>query len=358
MSLNPGAVPTARSISLAWFAVALLVAAGAAIAGTAAFYELKPLKASGGPTTPMNTSHGPGNVSVTDDVGRTVKVPVNASRVAVLSPSIMDPIFRLGLRPHVVAVDCYSAAFGGLTADYSPDQVALWNLSSSMCVQVGPTLDVEQLLVKSPQLVLASTIISVADVEEISTTYGIPVLILQPPTLSGILVDASILGTIFNATSAASQLNAELSWSLGNATTVQQNLTNRGTNFPTVMVTYSPVPAGSPSPGYYSFGPGTFGTSLIELASATSISANATLPYPELSGAQVLAAQPTFIVYGTGFGLALTDYAQGPDWSSFSAVTSGHAFGLNSNLLTEPDPTMILLGLPALLSLFHPGVPV
>ncbi|MCI4330593.1 MAG: ABC transporter substrate-binding protein [Thermoplasmata archaeon] len=348
MSLNPPSTGPARSISFAWFAVAVLVAAGAAVAATAAYFEIRQNHPSASATT----------MSLTDDVGRTVNVPVNPSRVAVLSPSIMDSMYRLGLRSHVVAVDCYSAAFGGLSADYSSDQVSLWNLSSSMCVQVGPTLNVEQLLAVSPQLVLASTIISVADVEEISTTYGIPVLILQPTTLSGIVLDVDLLGSLFHASASASLLSADLALGLGNATRVAQNLTNAGTPFPTVMVTYSPVAAGSPSPGYYSFGPGTFGTSLIELASATSISANSTLPYPELSGSAVLAARPQFIVYGTGFGLGLPDYAQGPDWSSFAAVQSGRAIGLNSNFLTEPDPTMILDGLPALLALFHPGVPV
>lgn len=345
MALNPSPKPGRRTVSVAWIAVAALVGAGAAVGATAAYFEVHP----GG--------SAPTGVTVTDDVGRTVRVPYDPARVAVLSPSVMDSMYRLGLRSHVVAVDCYSAAFGGLSADYSPDQVVLWNLSSSMCVQVGPTLDAEQLVADTPQLVLASTIISVAAVEEITATYHIPVLILQPPTLSGIQVDVTMLGSIFNVGAAATALNTELALSLGNATTVQENLTNSGASFPTVLVTYAVNAAGSPNPGYYTFGPGTFGTSLIELASATSISATATLPYPELSGAQVLAAQPNFVLYGLGFGLNETSYAQGPDWSGLSAVTSGHADGLNSNYLTEPDPTMILDGLPALLALFHPGIP-
>jgi ABC-type Fe3+-hydroxamate transport system substrate-binding protein len=147
---------------------------------------------------------------------------------------------------------------------------------------------------------------------------------------------------------------SQLQRELGNATSIQTNLTNLGTNFPTVLVVYSVNPSGSPSPGYYTFGPGTFGESLIEVASASSISAGTQLPYPELSGSQVLAADPQFIIYGTGFGLNLSTYAQGPDWSSLTAVSSGQIIGMNSNYLTEPDPTMVLSGLPALLHLLHP----
>ncbi|MFZ0891455.1 MAG: ABC transporter substrate-binding protein, partial [Thermoplasmata archaeon] len=228
MELNPPPTtpPRARTVSAAVFVVALLVVAGAAVTATALYYEL----------TPSTT---PGNLVVTDDLGRTVTVPTNPTRVVVLSPSIMDSMYRLGLRSHVVGIDCYAPSLGGLSDDYSPDQVALWNLSSSMCVQIAPTFDAEQLLNDSPQLVLASTIVSVADVETISVNFHIPVVMLQPPTLSGILVDVTLLGEIFNIPAKASALNVQLQMVLGEANGLQQNLTNNGSAFPTVLVTYS-----------------------------------------------------------------------------------------------------------------------
>lgn len=328
-----GSVPPRRTVSLGWVVVAVLIAAGVAVAGTSTFYALRPTSSSSG-------------MRVTDDLGRAVTVPYDPARVAVLSPSIMDEMFRLGLRSHVVAVDCYAAAFGGLSDDYSPDQIALWNLSSSMCVQVGPTFAPEMLVNLTPDLVLASTIVSVAEVEAITSQLNIPVVMLQPPTLSGILVDDSLLGTIFGVASAAEALNAELSSELYNATLVGSS----AESFPTVLITYSVDPN-----GYWTFGPGTFGLSLIELTAATSISANATTSYPELSGAQVLVADPQFIVYGIGFGLNESTYSGGPEWSQFPAVQSGRVSGIDSNWITEPDPTMILNGIPALLATFHPG---
>ena len=339
MSLNKSPSPLAprpTGVSFAMFTVALLVVAGVAVAGTAFYYATR--------------SPGPaGTLTVTDDLGRSVSVPRDPARVVVLSPSIMDAMYRLGLRDRVVGVDCYAAAFGGLTADYSSDQIALWNLSQSMCVQIAPTLDQEALLNDSPQLVLASTIVSVADVEEISNVYGIPVVMLQPPTLSGIEIDVTLLGTIFGVGSAATALNAQLAVGLASAESLATNLTDNGTSFPTVLVTYS-----TDDNGYWTFGPGTFGESLIELASATSISANATLPYPELSGETVLLANPDYVVYGTGFGLNLTAYDTAPFWSDLNATQHDRAIGLDSNYLTEPDPTMILVGLPALIAVLHP----
>lgn len=344
MSLNADSPPPAsspRTVSVTVFAVALLVVAGIAVAATAIVYAAQ------------NPGTG-GPITLTDDLGRTVSVPRDPARVVVLSPSIMDSMYRLGLRSHVVGVDCYTAAFGGLSADYSPDQVTLWNLSSSMCVQIAPTLDVEALLNDSPQLVLASTIVSVAVVEEISSTYHLPVVLLQPPTLSGIEIDLSLLGSIFGVATLAAHLDGQLQQELANASVVETNLTDSGLPFPTVLVTYS-----TDENGYWTYGPGTFGESLIELASATSISANSTLPYPELPGETVLSSNPTYLVYGTGFGLNESSYAtSAPFWAQLSATQDGNAAGIDSNYLTEPDPTMIFSGLPLLLALFHPGVSV
>ena len=332
-----------RTVPLTLFVVVLLVVAGVAVAGTAAYYALRPSSApnSGGPLSNANRT-----LNVTDDLGRKVEVPYDPARVAVLSPSIMDTVFRLGLRGHVVGIDCYAAALGGLSDDYSPDQIALWNLSSPMCVQVGPTFVPETLVNVTPDLVLASTIISVAAVEGISSTLGIPVVMLQPPTLSGIQLDDSLVGEIFGVNATAQALNRELSSELYNATTLDASLAS----FPTVLVTYSVDPN-----GYWTFGPSTFGESLTEIAGGTSIGANATVPYPELSPGQVLLADPDWIVYGVGFGLNESTYAGGPLWSDFPAVQSGNVTGVDSNWLTEPDPTMILEGIPAFVAVLHPG---
>lgn len=320
------------TVPLTWMIVIVLIVAGAGIALTAVLIS---------PATST-----PGAVTVTDDLGRTVSVPYDPARVVVLGPSIVDLLYRLGLRSHIVGVDCYAAVDGGLSSDYSPDQVALWNLSTAMCVQVAPEFVPSMLANLTPQLVLAATIVSTAEVEQVAMELGIPALILQPPTLSGILVDATLVGEIFGVSAQANALNARLSAALYNAT----NVTDSAGTLPTALLTYD-----ADANGYYTFGPGTFGESLLEIAGASSISANASTPWPQLSPAQVLAADPQWIIYGTGFGLTESTYASGPSWSQFSAVQHGNVTGIDSNWFTEPDPTMILDGIPALLATFHPA---
>jgi len=335
MSLNPsgpGGTPSITGVSVTWLIVIVLVVAGTGVALTAIV-----LSSSGGTA--------PGPLAVTDDLGRRVGVPFDPARVVAFGASVVDLLYRLGLRGSIVGVDCYAAADGGLSDDYSADQIALWNLSPSMCVQAEPTFVPSMLANLSPDLVLASTIVPVAVVEQVTAALGIPLVFLQPPTLSGILVDATTVGEIFGVGSRAAVLNGQLDAELYNAT----NVTASAPSLPSVLLTYSADPS-----GYYTFGPGTFGESLLEVTGGSSISATATTPWPELTGAQVLSAQPDWIVYGTGFGLNESSYASGPDWAEFAAVQHGNLSGIDSNWLTEPDPTMILDGIPALLAVFHP----
>lgn len=350
MSLNSDpATPRTRSpsstrratVSLSVLIVIALVCAGGAAGVTAAYYSFT----SSTPGASCTSHPSTGNLTIVDDLGRCVTVPFDPTRVAVLSPSIMDPVYRLGLRSHVTAVDCYSAAFGGIGADYSPDQIALWNLSTSMCVQVGPTFSVEDLANATVQLVLASTIISQEAIGEIGTTLGIPVVMLQPTTMNGILTDVTVLGEVFGVARNAATLNGELAAELVNASQVREN----DPSTPSVLLTYD-----ADQNGYWTFGAGTFGTSLVALAGAVSISAGNPNPYPELPAETVLADNPAFVIYGTGFGLNESSYASAPAWSSIPAVANGLVYGFDSNYFTESDPTMILDGLPALLHILHP----
>jgi len=329
----PGATSSATGVPLTWVVVIVLVVAGAGVATTAVFMSPRP-------------SPAPGSITVTDDLGRTVTAPFAPARVVVLGPSIVDLLYRLGLRSHIVGVDCYAAADGGLSDDYSADQISLWSLTSAMCVQVAPEFVPSMLADLTPSLVLAATIVSTAEVEQVASEIGVPVLMLQPPTLSGVQVDASLIGEVFGVETQAAALNAQLAAELYNAT----NVTATAVSLPTVLLTYS-----ADTNGYWTYGPGTFGESLLEITGARSISANASTPYPELTAAQVLASQPQWIVYGIGFGLTESYYASGPSWSEFQAVKDGNVTGIDSNWLAEPDPTMILDGIPALLAVFHPG---
>lgn len=343
MSLNSdsGGPPIRRAaFPLTLILVVVLVVAGASIAGTAAYFELTQSRAPSG---------GPGTTAVIDDYGRQVTAPTDPARVVVLGPNIVDSMVRLGLRADIVGVDCSAASYGGLLGDYTTNQTINWSLSPGLCIQAFPSLNTEELLNDSPQLILATSFVSESAVNEFSVTYHVPVVWLVPTTLDGIVADLHLLAQIFPAASGSAALEAALKITLADANQALANLTsNASAVIPSVLLTYYVDPVA----GYYTYGPATFGDSLLVLAGGRSIAANSSVPYPVLPGSEVLADNPSVVIYGVGpLGSPYSAYAQGPNWGQLTATK----VPMDVTLFTEADPTMILLGLAELTHALHPG---
>ncbi len=286
-----------------------------------------------------------GAVTVVDDAGRSVTVNGTPTRIIVLGPNAMDILFRLGLRDEVVGVDGGPATAGGVLDDYTPGQVANWSLGSLPVITWNPTLDVEAMVALDPSLVLAGSGFSLSQLESFQSTYAVPCLYLNPPTLAGIEYDVSIVGAVTRTNATAQAVDAQMEAAM----IADQDEIANISYVPSVLLTYYPD-----AEGYWSFGPGSFGNDLLLDAGATSITANDTAATDaEVSGSYVLAANPTAIIVGTGFGLNVSNYSQSPDWSSFGAVLAGHVFALNAVYLSEPDPTMVF-ELATFISILHP----
>ena len=350
MSLNASPSPPVsapRTVSTTVFVVILLITAGVAIGGTAAYFELHPA------TTPSAPGVGSNRTTVVDDLGRTVSVPLNASRIVVLAPSIMDIVYRLGLRDRVVGVGCTTSITGGIFNEYTPNQTALWGLSNATCVTDYPSLNTAGVALLLPQLVLASTITSVTDVQTLTQTYGIPVVLLAPSTLEGIVRDVQLVAQMFPSTnSVALSLQSTLELTLANATSFDTNLSNDNVTIPSVLLTY-----GYYTGEYYTYGPGTFGQSLVDLAGGASISAGLPLQYEGLNASSVLLDQPNVILYGTSWNDGYVVAGQTPSvWASgapYWGQLNGSKVAVDIVLVSEADPTMIL-ALPWFLYWLHP----
>ncbi|HTW56146.1 MAG TPA: ABC transporter substrate-binding protein, partial [Thermoplasmata archaeon] len=329
----------AGTVSKAVLAVAILVTAGVAVAGTAIAYNLLPRHA--------------GQVTVVDDLGRKVDAPLNASRIVVLAPNVMDLVYRLGLRDRVVGVGCTVGEVGGIENEYSPNQTSLWGFNASICITDFPTLDTEKVASLEPQLVLASTITSAEQVQQLTDTYGLPVVILAPSTLPGIVGDVAIVAQLFpGVAGTADALEASLDAAIVNATNFDSYLSNNSIAIPTVFLTY-----GFYSGEYYTFGPGTFGQSLVDLAGGDSISAGLPLAYDGVNATAILASQPQVILYGTSWNDPYLVANQTPSvWASSAPYWSqlnGSKIAVDVTILTEADPTMVL-ALPWYLYDLHP----
>jgi len=268
----------------------------------------------------------------------------------------MDIVSRLNLSSRVVGVGCQPTGTG-IFGEYSPNQTSAWGLSPSSCIADFPSLNTEELLNRSPQVVLASTITSAAAVETISVTDGIPVILLAPSGIEGIVGDVALVAQLFPGDPSALPLIAQLHDVLNNATTLDANLSTNGVAIPSVLLTYY-----FDGGGYYTYGPGTFGESLIELAGGSNVAAGVPLTYFEMNGSTVLNEEPSVIIYGTSWNDPTLVSGQTPSvWTSTSdgapywSQLNGSKCAVDVTVITEADPTMIL-ELPLLEHWLHPTI--
>jgi ABC-type Fe3+-hydroxamate transport system substrate-binding protein len=331
MSLNAPSAAPARRVAPAVVVVALLVVAGVAVVGTAAYFEVHPVHA----TTPKGAS----TETIVDDLGRRVTVPLNSTRIVVLSPSILDIVYRLGLRADLVGIGCAPTS-SGLLSVYSPNQTLLWALTPSLCINDFPNLDDQAVANDTPGLVLASTITSAADVTTLTDTYGLPVVMLAPSGLQGIVGDVALVASMYPENTKALPLEVSLDDVLTNASELDTNLSDNGEPIPSVLLTYY-----YDGGGYYTYGPGTFGGSLIELAGGFNVAGNAPLTYFEMNGSVVLNDEPAVVIYGTSWndpvlvsGETPQNWTSAPYWSQLN----GTLHPIDVTAVTEADPTMIL----------------
>ncbi len=326
--------------------MAILLTAGVAVAATAGYYTLFPAA--------VGDLAGP-HVTVVDDQGRTVTAPVNATRIAVLAPSVMDLVYRLDLRDRVVGIGCTTAIAGGMLNEYTPNQTAEWNLTPAMCVTDFPSLDTETIANLSAQLVLASTLTYASDIATLTGTYHIPVVVLAPGDLGGIVTDVRLLAQLFPvAATTALPLEAQLSGILDNASDLITNLSYNDTPAPTVLLTYYFY-----DDGYGAYGADSFGQSLVALAGGNSLTSNLTFQYADLNATVVLSDQPTVILYGTSWNDEWIVDGQDPSaWASSAPYWSqlnATKIPIDVTLITEPDASMIQY-LPWLEHWFYPTI--
>src|SRR5271154_3323260 len=133
---------------------------------------------------------------LTDETGRTVTVPDHPHRVICLVPSVTDTVFALGSGDDVVAVSDYTT--------FPPAALKKPSIGSL----VKPSI--ETILSFHPDLVIGTEIPGSAESTTQLEAVGIPVYLIDPHGLSGILASVTHLGDALHRETQAAALNANL----------------------------------------------------------------------------------------------------------------------------------------------------
>lgn len=273
-------------------------------------------------------------ITLTDGLGREVKLESAAQRVVSLAPSNTEILFALGAGDKVVGRDEVS--------DYPEAAKSLPTVGG------WSGFSTEAIVALKPDLVLASELNTPELVSQLEG-LGLTVYYLSNPKsfedlYKNIEIVASLTGR--DPTKLTDSLKARVA-------AVDEKI---------MPLSYAPavfyeVDATDPSKPYTS-GPGTFIDLLIRRAGGMNVVglAGITDPYPQISLEQLVIAPPDIIILGDSmWGTTPESVASRPGWDTLKAVVDGKVFPFDDNLVSRPGPRLVD-GLEALAKLLHPEV--
>jgi iron complex transport system substrate-binding protein len=263
---------------------------------------------------------------ITDETGRTVTVPDHPHRVVCLVPSITDTVFALGSGDDVVAV-----------SDYTTHPPAALK-KPSIGGLVKPSI--ETILSFHPDLVLGTSIPGATETAAQLQNVGVPVYLVDPHGLSGILRSVGSVGEALNRVPQAAALNASL-----NQRIEAVRARSAGKQAPKVLVPvwYDPI---------ITIGKNAFISQLVETAGAKSVTDDLLPDWPEVSMETVVTRAPEALVLIRGGKISIEMLQKRPGWSSLPAIQSGKVYYVDTGI-QEPSPVAID-ALEELAREFHP----
>lgn len=268
---------------------------------------------------------------VVDQAGRSVELPAELHRVVSLAPSLTEVVFSLGR----------GALLKGAT-QYSDDPPA-----ARLIPRVGSyvRLDVEKIVALRPDLCLA-----IRDGNPLHTInriveLGIPVYVVDPRSLAGIMAMVSGLGEVLGAVEPAARITGDMQARLKK---VSDRLAgNRARPRVFFQIDAEPI---------VSAGRDTFIHELITLAGGLNLAADAGVgAYPKFSWEDLLALQPEVaIVASMAGGFSVDSLRAGwQRWPQLPAVKNNRVHVVDAGLVDRPTPRL-LDGLETFARIIHP----
>jgi ABC-type Fe3+-hydroxamate transport system substrate-binding protein len=264
--------------------------------------------------------------TLTDEVGRKVILPDHPHRVVCLAPSVTDTVFALGSGEDVVAVSDYST--------YPPEATKKPSIGSL----IKPSI--ETILSFHPDLAIGINIPGSEETASQLQAVGIPVYLVDPKGLAGILRSVGSVGDALNRASQAATLNASLRARI-------DAVRNRsdGKPKPKVLlpVWYDPI---------ITIGKHAFITEILETAGAQSVTDDLVADWPEISLESLLTKAPEALVLIRGGKITVDMLKNRPGWSGLPAIANSRVYYVDSGI-QEPSPEAIN-ALEELAKEFHP----
>ena len=248
--------------------------------------------------------------TVTDSLGRTVKLPVKIERAVSLAPSMTEMIFAAGAGDRLVGVTTY--------CDYPAETALIEKVGDTQ------TPNIEKILALKPQVVFVSTASQLEAFTKTLDEQGIVVYVLNVSNLDQVLQSIQLLGSFFGTSETADRVSASLNARLANVRR------ERIQPSPRVFVQISNEPL-------FTIGKDSFLSPVIQDAGGDSVTANIPSGYPKISKETAAALDPEVII--------LSDSEDNRQPSSVfkdsKAVKDGRVYKINADIISRPGPRLV-----------------
>lgn len=232
--------------------------------------------------------------TVTDELGRHVTVPDHPHRVICLWPSIADTVFSLGAADDVVAVSDYSKY--PAAAAHKPSIGSL----------IKPSI--ETIVAFHPDLAIGVQPKGQMEVTDQLERLGIPVFLVNPLGIAGILHSVQTIGLALNRPHEAAALSLQLQARV-DAVKARTN----GLPRPSIFVLIWPDPI-------ITAGKHAYITDIVQAAGGRSVTDDLAEDWPQISMEVLLAHPPDALLLVRDSKVSLPMLQHRPGWSSLAAV--------------------------------------
>jgi iron complex transport system substrate-binding protein len=264
--------------------------------------------------------------TVTDETGRSINVPDHPHRIICLVPSITDSVFSLGAGDDVVAISDY--------VQYPAEAKKKPSVGSIS----DPSL--ETILALHPDLVLGMPSANGQSVLDHLRQLNIPVYLVDPHGVAGILHSITSLGQAIHREKEASFVVSRLTQRIA---AVRVSVQGKPVVNVFMPVSYEPV---------ITIGKGAFITEIIALAGGHSITDDINQEWPQISMETVVARAPSALLMMRGGKTTIESLRDRPGWSVLPAVRSNRVYYVDKRV-DFPSPIAID-ALEDLAKQFHP----
>jgi iron complex transport system substrate-binding protein len=268
---------------------------------------------------------------VTDETGRSVRIPQPVRRIVSLAPSLTETVYALGLQDRLVGDTEF--------CDYPPDAQKKTKVGGA----TNPSL--EEIAALHPDLVLVTKGLNRLETVHALDNLGISSYATDPHTVNDIIASSKKLADLLGVPEAGASVAAEMEHQLA---ALRQRLASSPAKRVLFVVWHQPL---------ISVGKHTFIADALRYAGAVSI-VDAAQDWPQVSLEEAARLQPDYLVFAASHSEAsptgLEALSTLPGWRIMEAV-SNRRYAAISDAVNRPAPR-IVAAIEELARQLHPDV--